>query len=75
MLRNLTLLGISVALTLVGLELVMRLFYPVPPTWHDPPDPPPEEPARGMGPATVLGRMDNRRARARELPSACETRR
>ena len=36
MLRNLTLLGISVALTLVGLELVMRLFYPVPPTWHDP---------------------------------------
>jgi lysophospholipase L1-like esterase len=36
MLRNLTLLGVSLAITCALLELVLRLFYPVPATWIDP---------------------------------------
>lgn len=36
MLRNLTLLGASIALTLGLLESILRLFYAVPPTWIEP---------------------------------------
>ncbi len=36
MLRNLTLLGVSLAMTLGLLELVLRVFFAVPPTWVEP---------------------------------------
>lgn len=36
MLRNLTLLGVSLAIACGLLELVLRLFYAVPPTWIEP---------------------------------------
>lgn len=36
MLRNLALLAVSIGITLLGMELVLRLFYDVPPTWHEP---------------------------------------
>ena len=36
MLRNLTLLGVSLAITCGLVELVLRIFYAVPPTWVEP---------------------------------------